>query len=159
MSSKDRVRIKGTVSKETAEAMKRGDLESNNGLRKAKGRRSWNPEQPDFELDETPEWADKLKTGIRHAITDAIIDEIDYSLRYRIFPAIGNTIQNKIIPFLVDKWNQRKETSPHMTTDCNHASEVKGASKRTNVDNVIDFNDRAKKKTEEIARHDKFGAI
>ena len=68
----DRVPVKGTVSRATAEAMRRGEIESNNGLRKSSGRRSWNPEQPEFELDYGPTFGQMVAQAFKQAGSNAL---------------------------------------------------------------------------------------
>lgn len=68
----DRVPVRGTVSRATADAMRRGEIESNNGLRKSYGRRSWNPEQPEFELDDGPTFGQKVMQAFKQAGSDAV---------------------------------------------------------------------------------------
>ncbi|MBE5838881.1 hypothetical protein [Butyrivibrio sp.] len=134
MKHNDRVAIKGTVSRKTAEAMKRGEIESNNGLRKASGRRSWNPEQPEFELDETPSWAQELKNEIRRTVTDVAIEELDYTLRNRVFPAMEDLFYDKVVPFLFHKWENRSAVSEAGVKEVKQPIEE-------NMDNIIQFSD------------------
>ena len=69
----DRVPVKGTVSRATAEAMLRGEIESNNGLRKSSARRSWNPEQPEFELDYGPTFGKMVAQAFKQAGSNALL--------------------------------------------------------------------------------------
>ena len=55
----ERVKVRGTVSREMAEAMEKGELLNNNGIRTRKG--NYNSEQPDVWLEQNPTFREQLK--------------------------------------------------------------------------------------------------
>lgn len=93
----DRVKVRGTVSRETAEKIRSGEIESNNGLRKSTGRRSWNPEQPDFELDDSPTFVQQLKNKLETKAIEYITREVFNKL----IPWAGKSIHKKVVPYIV----------------------------------------------------------
>ncbi|MCR5783593.1 MAG: hypothetical protein K6G90_12770 [Clostridia bacterium] len=102
----DRVRIKGTVSRATAEAIRRGEIESNNGLRKSSGRRSWNPEQPEFELDEDPTIYQQaiqfFKQALFNTLTSIVFDDL--------IPVARDIFHTEGVPFIKSKIHERTES-------------------------------------------------
>lgn len=107
----DRVPVRGTVSRATADAMRRGEIESNNGLRKSYGRRSWNPEQPEFELDDGPTFGQKVMQAFKQAGSDAlwsfVVEDLIPAGRYLFRTEVVPVIKRKLHELAND---QRKST-------------------------------------------------
>lgn len=102
----DRVKVSGTVSRETAEAWKRGDLKSNNGLRQSRGRGSLNSEQPDIWLDETPTFGQQLAEGLKADAEAGIrygLNRLWYAV---VVPKIEAEIKHKFFPWVGRKWRE-----------------------------------------------------
>lgn len=96
----DRVPVKGTVSRETADAMRRGDLKCNNGLRQSKGRPSFNSEQPDVWIDEGPTIGQQLREGVKQDLAYAVRWEVNRIIYEEIFPRGRDFFWNRLVPFV-----------------------------------------------------------
>ena len=92
----DRVNIRGTVSRETADKMLRGELVNNNGVRTRRG--NFNPEQPDIWIDQGPTFGEQMKQVARQEIIrgerramqmagDYLVDQTLYNWGPRAFAA------------------------------------------------------------------------
>lgn len=78
----DMVKVKGYVSKETAGAIRRGEVRSNNGLRRTSGRGSWYPEQPEFELDDGPTAEELREQAYREECFNFVMCDVIPFARY-----------------------------------------------------------------------------
>ena len=97
----DRVPVKGTISRETAEAWRRGDLKSNNGLRQSKGRASLSSEQPDVWIDEGPTIGQQLCEGAKQDLALAAQREINRIIYVVLLPLGRDLVWNKLVPAAV----------------------------------------------------------
>lgn len=107
----DRVPVKGTISRETAEAWRRGDLKSNNGLRQSKGRASLSSEQPDVWIDEGPTngqqlW--ELWEVVKQDLALAARREANRIIYAELLPRVRDLVWNKLIPAAGKKLHELK---------------------------------------------------
>ena len=104
----DRVPIKGTISRETADAIRRGDLKSNNGLRQSKGRASLNSEQPDVWIDEGPTIGQQLWEGVVEDLAYIVRWEFNRIMYEEILPRGRDLLWNKLVPAAGRKLHELK---------------------------------------------------
>ena len=104
----DRVPVKGTISRETAEAWRRGDLKSNNGLRQSKGRASLSSEQPDVWIDEGPTNGQQLWEGVKQDLALAARREANRIIYAELLPRVRDLVWNKLIPAAGKKLHELK---------------------------------------------------
>ena len=104
MRKKDgRVGIRGFVSTETAEKIRKGEIESNNGLRQAHGRASLNPEQPEFWLDDEISFLQMLKDGLKEDAVTLIRYSVNTLWYTIVLPKVFGTIKDDVVPLVERK--------------------------------------------------------
>ncbi len=104
----DRVPVKGTISRETAEAWRRGDLKSNNGLRQSKGRTSLSSEQPDVWIDEGSKMGQQLWDGVKQDLALAARQEANRIIYAELLPRGRDLVWNKLVPTAGKKLHELK---------------------------------------------------
>lgn len=138
----DRVRVKGTISRDTAELMRRGELQSNNGLCKTSGRGSWYSEQPEFELDIEPTYEERLQQACRDEWADFLINDV--------FPLGRVLFRNEIAPLIMQRVHERRinRAKAKQIVEAEYVEELQAAPamEEDEIDsptcaNVIDFSD------------------
>lgn len=122
----NRVPIKGSVSISTAMAMRRGEIESNNGLRKSTGRRSWHSEQPEFELDLGPTVEQQFIQSLKQIGFDAML----IFLYRTAIPACIDILSTECVPAFkrkVHKWmnNEHKTSFTEFENDVKYTESPK----------------------------------
>ena len=134
----DRIRVKGTVSKETAELMLRGELKSNNGLRKSFGRGSFYKEQPQFELDLAPTLGQQMKLGLQEVGLSILFEDLIPLGRYLFCTEIAPVIREKLHKVMTDPL-KAKQIAKTKTEKISDLLTEKTGLEKTITDNVIDL--------------------
>lgn len=129
----DRVQVKGTISRETAEAWRRGDLKSNNGLRQSKGRASLSSEQPDVWIDEGPTIVQQLLEGVKQDMALAARREVNRIIYADLLPRGRDLFWNKLVPAAGKKLYELK----HGETKASVLLREKAAQESTALENAV----------------------
>ena len=96
MKNEKKKKVKGTVSAETAKRWKNGELKYNNGLRQAKGRGSLNPEQPNVELDSTPDFLEEITATVKSEVVVTVNNVIANVFKDRFEPVLSKLANDAI---------------------------------------------------------------
>jgi hypothetical protein len=108
----DRVPVKGTISRESAEVWRRGDLKSNNGLRQSKGRARLVSEKTDLWIDKGPTIWQQLWEGVKQDLAIIARREANRVICEELLPRGRDLVWNKLVPAAGKKLHElrHKET-------------------------------------------------
>ena len=114
---KECAEIRGTLSRESAVLMERGELVSNNGLRQANGRPSLHPEQPDFHIYYGPTFMQEIKEGLKADVVGGL-RQLEQELIFDVFiPEIKGWFSHSAVPKIKNKYEdyrKKKNDSLHI---------------------------------------------
>ena len=139
------VRVKGYVSRETADAIRRGEVRSNNGLRRTSGRGSWYPEQPEFELDDGPTIEELREQAYREECFNFVMCDVIPLARY-----LFRTEAAPRIKLWLQERRKRKEReaqiaeAKYVAVEADVNCEDDSEPENPGPGNVIDFSEHAK---------------